>query len=131
MVDAVIPGKVVQGLIALGAAKTRLSPMELLVRSMLAGAFLGVATTLAFTAAGQTGLPIVGAPGQGIRSFRVGYTVGGGVEYAFTPNWSVKAEYLYVDLRQNNNNNFFFVNNNVRNDFHIARVGLNYKFGSY
>ena len=61
MVDAVIPGKVVQGLIALGVSKTRLTPLELLVRSMLAGAFLGVATTLAFTAAGQTGLPIVGA----------------------------------------------------------------------
>ena len=61
MVDAVIPGKVVQGLIALGVSKTRLTPMELFVRSMLAGAFLGVATTLAFTAAGQTGLPIVGA----------------------------------------------------------------------
>lgn len=61
MIESVVPAKVVQSLIALGESKTRLTPMELLVRSALAGAFLGVATTLAFTAAGQTGLPIVGA----------------------------------------------------------------------
>ena len=29
---------------------------------------------------------------------RVGYTVGGGVEYAFTNNWSVRAEYRYTDF---------------------------------
>jgi outer membrane immunogenic protein len=29
---------------------------------------------------------------------RAGWTVGGGLEYAFTPNWSAKLEYLYVDL---------------------------------
>jgi len=28
----------------------------------------------------------------------VGWTAGGGIEYAFTRNWSVKAEYLYVNL---------------------------------
>ena len=61
MIDAVRPAQVVQAMIAFGAAKTRLTVSELLVRSGLAGAFLGVATTLAFTAATQTGLPIVGA----------------------------------------------------------------------
>jgi outer membrane immunogenic protein len=29
---------------------------------------------------------------------RVGYTVGGGVEYAVTNNWSVRAEYRYTDF---------------------------------
>lgn len=61
MVDAVRPAQVVQAMIELGAAKTRLTVSELFVRSALAGAFLGVATTLAFTAATQTGMPIVGA----------------------------------------------------------------------
>jgi outer membrane immunogenic protein len=28
----------------------------------------------------------------------VGWTVGGGIEYAFARNWTVKAEYLYLDL---------------------------------
>ena len=29
---------------------------------------------------------------------RVGYTVGGGVEYAITNNWSIRAEYRYTDF---------------------------------
>jgi outer membrane immunogenic protein len=29
---------------------------------------------------------------------RAGWTIGGGLEYAFAPNWSAKIEYLYVDL---------------------------------
>ncbi len=61
MIDAVKPARVVQAMIEAGAAKTRLTVGELFVRSALAGAFLGVATTLAFTAATQTGMPIVGA----------------------------------------------------------------------
>ena len=28
----------------------------------------------------------------------VGWTAGGGAEWMFMPNWSVKAEYLYYDL---------------------------------
>ena len=33
---------------------------------------------------------------------RVGWTVGAGVEYAFTNNWTLGAEYLYVDLGKSN-----------------------------
>lgn len=29
---------------------------------------------------------------------RTGWTAGGGVEYAFTPNWTARVEYLHVDL---------------------------------
>ena len=28
----------------------------------------------------------------------VGWTAGGGIEYAFSNSWSVKAEYLYLDF---------------------------------
>ncbi len=31
-------------------------------------------------------------------STKVGWTAGGGIEYAFAPAWSVKGEYLHVDL---------------------------------
>ena len=84
-------------------------------------------------------------PGGGVAQFvgrnkdiRTGYTVGGGIEHMFTPNWSVKAEYLYYDLGSST------INVNVipgsggggtgydsrfRNDGHIVRAGLNYKFG--
>ena len=35
---------------------------------------------------------------SGGSSSRVGWTIGGGVEYAFTNNWILGAEYLYYDL---------------------------------
>ena len=67
---------------------------------------------------------------------RVGWTAGGGAEYLLAQNWSVKIEYLYLDLTSNNNNN-----NNIfcgvagcsyfnRLDFraNIVRAGLNYHF---
>jgi outer membrane immunogenic protein len=38
-----------------------------------------------------------GATGSA-SSERVGWTAGGGIEYAVTPNWSFKTEYLYYDL---------------------------------
>ncbi len=74
------------------------------------------------------------------RRTKTGYTVGGGIEHMFSPNWSVKAEYLYYDL-DNSNLNVAVIprlvgqgggtgyNTTIRNDGHIARVGLNYKFG--
>jgi outer membrane immunogenic protein len=70
---------------------------------------------------------------------RAGWTVGGGAEWLFSPNWSVKAEYLYVDL---GTTSYTSVNNvlnappllaTIGHDHHltenIARVGINYKFG--
>lgn len=65
---------------------------------------------------------------------KFGYTVGGGIEYAFTNNWSVKAEYLYYDLGSSRNNTFFvgpaggFFSNNSDNRGSLIRAGLNYRF---
>lgn len=65
---------------------------------------------------------------------RVGYAVGGGAEYALTNNWSVKGEYLYVNLRDTHRNLFnpgfptFTHRLSATNRDHIVRVGLNYKF---
>jgi outer membrane immunogenic protein len=39
-----------------------------------------------------------GAFGSGTTT-RAGWTLGGGIEAMLTPNWTVKLEYLYVDLR--------------------------------
>ncbi len=33
-----------------------------------------------------------------------GWTIGGGIEYMWSPNWSVKAEYLYFDFGKLNHN---------------------------
>jgi outer membrane immunogenic protein len=43
--------------------------------------------------------------GNNNNNTRTGWTAGGGVEWAFLPNWSAKIEYLYTELDNNNNNN--------------------------
>jgi len=66
---------------------------------------------------------------------RAGYTVGGGVEYAFTNNWTVRAEGLYFDMGKKSYtatplaaNPPFVVGHSADLKGGIFRVGLNYKF---
>jgi outer membrane immunogenic protein len=70
-------------------------------------------------------------------STRTGYTFGGGLEYAFTRNWSAKAEYLYYNLGTETLNLNYGVlaggaGNAINYKFgetgNIGRVGLNYRF---
>jgi outer membrane immunogenic protein len=44
---------------------------------------------------GVLGLPLAGTS---TKTTRPGWTIGGGIEGALSNNWTVKAEYLYVDL---------------------------------
>jgi outer membrane immunogenic protein len=66
---------------------------------------------------------------------RTGWTVGGGVEWAFVNNWSAKAEYLYYDLGNHTlissvgANPGFPVQDGFQTKGQIVRVGLNYHFG--
>lgn len=60
-----------------------------------------------------------------------GYTVGAGLEYMFTPNWSAKAEYQYYNF---GNTTFTtgpadVLGARFRNDEHTVKAGLNYRFG--
>jgi formate transporter len=55
------PEEIVENMLQTGASKANLPIGSLLLRGFLAGAFLGYATTLAITAAAQTGLGIIGA----------------------------------------------------------------------
>lgn len=55
------PEAVLGNMVQAGSDKAALPVRDLLIRGVLSGALLGVATTLAFTAAGQTGVPFVGA----------------------------------------------------------------------
>jgi outer membrane immunogenic protein len=67
---------------------------------------------------------------------RAGWTAGVGVEYAFTNNWSVKAEYLYADFGKYTQTIPTCGPCGVGSDIsvthryteNIGRVGLNYKF---
>jgi outer membrane immunogenic protein len=61
-----------------------------------------------------------------------GWTAGGGIEWAFLPNWSAKIEYLYTDLSDNNNNNGggwgWDWGNRRHFRFNTVRTGVNYRF---
>lgn len=65
-------------------------------------------------------------PGTGTGSTtNYGWTVGGGVEYAFTNNWTAKVEGLYVDLSDKR-----ALGGAVKAGMNegIIRTGINYKF---
>ncbi|MRN55235.1 formate/nitrite transporter family protein [Paenibacillus monticola] len=59
--DYVKPSEVLNSMVEAGKNKAESSIMQLLVRGSLGGAILACATTLAFTAAAQTKIPMVGA----------------------------------------------------------------------
>jgi formate/nitrite transporter len=59
--DYVKPADVAANMVEVGRRKLALSPTDLLIRSALAGALLGTATSLAMTGAVQTSQPLVGA----------------------------------------------------------------------
>jgi len=47
---------------------------------------------------GAAGFAFGEATAFNVSNTRTGWTAGGGVEWLFKPNWSLKLEYLYVDL---------------------------------
>jgi outer membrane immunogenic protein len=62
---------------------------------------------------------------------RDGYTVGAGLEYMFTPNWSIKGEYQYYNF---GNTTFLtgpapVIGAKFRDDEHTVKLGINYRFG--
>nr|WP_281035114.1 outer membrane beta-barrel protein [Mesorhizobium tamadayense] len=63
---------------------------------------------------------------------RLGWTLGAGVETILAPSWSVKAEYLYVDLGKQTFDapTTSPINFKVSAKFHerTVRIGLNYHF---
>jgi outer membrane immunogenic protein len=60
----------------------------------------------------------------------VGWTVGAGVEFAITNNWTAKAEYLFVNLGDISCGFACsgFATDNVSFESHIVRGGINYRF---
>ena len=58
-----------------------------------------------------------------------GWTIGAGLEFAFSPSWSAKAEYLYVNLGKFNCGlNCGAPTDNVSFSANIVRGGINYRF---
>jgi len=60
--------------------------------------------------------------------FLLGWTVGGGIEYALNKNWSVKAEYLYVDLGRHTWFSGKLWESSSDLTSNTVRLGVNYKF---
>jgi outer membrane immunogenic protein len=67
----------------------------------------------------------------------LGWTIGAGVEWAFTDAWSFKAEYLYIDLGPRNlittgsgraPNPTVSLTDGFSNVYQVVKVGVNYKF---
>jgi len=59
---------------------------------------------------------------------QIGWTAGGGVEFAFTPNLTAKVEYLYVDLGNLSCNVNCAAGTSVTFTENVVRAGINYKF---
>ena len=64
---------------------------------------------------------------------RNGWTVGAGLEYGITPNWSIAAQYNYIDLGDKSTTfsgtGGVTFNESVDQQIHLATVRLNYRFG--
>ena len=79
-------------------------------------------------------LNLFGSPAAAVnfKDVKAGWTAGAGVEFALAGNWSTKLEYLYVDLGKSQiTASAGGVVATLDRSFtdHIARVGLNYRFG--
>jgi outer membrane immunogenic protein len=62
---------------------------------------------------------------------RDGYTVGAGLEYMFTPNWSIKGEYQYYNFGSTTftGGPAPIIGSHFRDDDHTVKLGINYRFG--
>ena len=61
----------------------------------------------------------------GENNFHVGWTAGAGLEVGLAPNWSVKAEYLFIDLASDSYG-LTLTNNGLTSN--LLRFGVNYRF---
>jgi outer membrane immunogenic protein len=57
-----------------------------------------------------------------------GWALGGGIEYAFTPNWTAKIEYIHADYGSDNYTIAPTTNINLKTD--TVKVGVNYLFNT-
>lgn len=83
---------------------------------------------LAFMEVDEVGIGDAAGQTATNQSFKTGWVVGGGVEYAFTPKITGKVEYLHMDFGRHDglseNQETFYFDNTVD----VVRTGLNFKF---
>lgn len=85
---------------------------------------------------GPTGIALGGSQLAGAQdNWRVGWTVGAGIEQMISQNWSIKSEYLYYDLGETSFTAVTYAgtpyetgNFKYNTTGHIIRAGLNFHF---
>ncbi|GIK80135.1 MAG: porin family protein [Alphaproteobacteria bacterium] len=65
--------------------------------------------------------------GLTVSDTRTGWTVGTGLEWAISPNWSAKLEYNYLDFGADRVSPLAI---DVDSQAHLVKLGLNYRFGA-
>jgi outer membrane immunogenic protein len=93
-----------------------------------------------FGATDTMSMPFFGTVNTGSgNTTGTGWTAGGGIEWAFARQWTIKAEYLYVDVSgltyasANSAAAFGFANSTIVHTHgdlkeNVGRIGINYKF---
>jgi outer membrane immunogenic protein len=76
-------------------------------------------------------LTVTGVGTASLSNFQGGGAIGAGVEYAIASNWTVRAEYLYLQSTTISNTPFIarpdlMINTRIRDN--VFRVGVNYMF---
>jgi outer membrane immunogenic protein len=90
-------------------------------------AFLDWSSSIAFAGPGA---PIAGSNSFGETDS--GWMVGAGLEYGFTPNWSAKVEYNFMNFDLDEHRfTVSGVGSRFDNDLdlHVIKLGINYRFG--
>jgi outer membrane immunogenic protein len=80
---------------------------------------------------GTVTAPRLGAANFNAADIKVGWTAGGGIEAALIDSWTVKLEYLYLDLGTVALNTTALgapLTSSARIHDNIVRAGLNYRF---
>jgi outer membrane immunogenic protein len=75
-----------------------------------------------------SGLKSTGGGGVNFTTTKTGWTAGVGLETGFFSNWTIKAEYLYVQLQNANEPSNVGRPTTTKFLENIVRVGVNYKF---
>lgn len=117
-----------------GTARGRIGfvPTERLMIYGTGGLAFGETTsTASYEAVTSIGSPIGDSASS--KDTRTGWAAGAGAEYAFADNWTLKAEYLYVDLGEETFLNLeepgiFEADLTSDVTLQTVRLGINYKF---
>ena len=95
----------------------------------------GITPTPSLLLYGTGGFAYANVQNPAGAELQTGWAAGAGAEWMFMPNWSAKAEYLYIDVSGSNTGTGNPLNVSVKNTggdtpWNMMRAGVNYHFNS-